>query len=102
MDASFSVRVGEGANAAFINRAPGGKALESQMGGERVRGAVRNQMRRRPASRRDPLEASVAPAAVQDQTLNRGLGDERGAVHGHVHEPTPLTHYLQARQSRQQ
>ena len=54
-----------------------------------MRRAGGDQVREAPARRRRRLEPAVAPAAVEEEPLDRGPVDDRRAVHGHVHDPAP-------------
>src|SRR6516162_7972843 len=66
-----SVQVGEGADAALIDGALGSEAPEIEVCRGRMWGAVRDQVCRGEAPGRDRLEAAIAPAAIENQSLDR-------------------------------
>ena len=53
-----------------------------------------------PARTRNRLEPAIAPAGVEVETVDRGLVDDRATIHGHVHDPTPMTQQTQPRHGR--
>src|SRR5690606_5520693 len=59
-----------------------------------MRTVVRNGVSEDPAGSRCCLEAAVAPAGIEVETLDRRLADDGAAVHGHVHDTAPVAEQL--------
>src|SRR5580704_120523 len=63
----------------FVDEPAGAKAVEGEGRGERVRLAPGDRMREHMARARGRLEAAGAPAAIDEQSGNRRLADDRRA-----------------------
>src|SRR5690606_31206469 len=69
--------------------------------GQRVHLAARQAGGEDMARAGSGLEAAGTPAAVEEQVLHRGLGDDRAGVRGGIHDAAPLAVHAHAGQDRE-
>src|SRR5262245_12677967 len=88
---------GERTGAGLVERAAGAEAVEAVGSGKRVRLAGCERVRKAPARGGRRLEATVTPAAIQVEAVDRRRADDRAGVRGHVHHAAPVAQKPDAR-----
>ena len=84
---SLSVQFGVGTCAALINVDAAGKPIQRMIGNNWIGAIICDQVGEVPSGGRACLESAIVPAGVQVEIFERGLADERSAIHGHIHDP---------------
>src|SRR5215213_6553366 len=94
------MKIGRGALALFIDHIPASEAIESIGGVELMKLIPGDRMGETPPRGWRCLEASIAPAAIQIEALDRSLVDDGTSIHGHVHDAAPGSQQPQPRDAR--
>jgi len=80
----------------FVDQAAAFEAVQAERGGHRVGLAGGQGRGEAVAGTGRRLETAGAPAAIEEQIVDRGLADDRAAVAGDVDDAAPLAHHAQA------
>src|SRR5262245_3770213 len=85
---------------ALIDKAAFDETVEAEGLGDGMRPVVENRVSEDEARARNRLEAAGAPAAIDIESLDIGLADDRRAVAGHVDDAAPHAQHAQSRDDR--